>query len=127
MRTRKISNTRFSYKLDKLFWFFVQIFPLLCFAVFCIAGARGENVSLPTFNSFLLKIGINYQQGNVFYTVLAQLFSSGGVFPLFADSGGIVLYLTYVLTMEVLHVCFDVIVFIPRLAHKWISKAVQDD
>ena len=127
MRTRNMSNTRFSYKLDKLFWFFVQIFPLLCFAVFCIAGSRGENVVLPTFNSFLLKLGFNYQAGNVFYTVLARLFGAGGVFPLFADSGGIVLYLTYVLTMEVLHVCFDVIVFIPRLAHKWISKAVQND
>ena len=126
MRTKR-TTSRFAFKLDKLFWFFIQIFPLFCYAVFCIAGARGENVVLPTFNSFLLKVGINYQSGNVFYTVLAQLFGAGGVFPLFADSGGIVLYLTYVLTMEVLHVCFEVMVFIPRLAHKWISKAVQYD
>lgn len=123
----KTTKNRFSYKLDKLFWFFIQIFPLLCFAVYCIAGTRGNDVVVPTFNSFLIKLGFNYQEGNVFYTVLAQLFGSMGVFPLFVDSGGIILYLTYVLTMEVLHVCFDVIIFIPRLAHKWISKGVQDD
>lgn len=123
----KTTKNRFSYKLDKLFWFFIQIFPLLCFAVYCIAGTRGNEVVVPTFNSFLIKLGFNYQEGNVFYTVLAQLFGSMGVFPLFVDSGGIILYLTYVLTMEVLHVCFDVIIFIPRLAHKWISKGVQDD
>lgn len=123
----KTTKNRFSYKLDKLFWFFIQIFPLLCFALYCIAGTRGNEVIVPSFNSFLIKLGFDYQQGNVFYSVLAQLFGSMGVFPLFVDSGGIILYLTYVLTMEVLHVCFDVIVFIPRLAHKWISKAVQDD
>lgn len=123
----KTTKNRFSYKLDKLFWFFIQIFPLLCFAVYCIAGTRGQEVIVPTFNSFLVKLGFNYQQGNIFYSVLAQLFGSMGVLPLFVDSGGIILYLTYVLTMEVLHVCFDVMVFIPRLAHKWISKAVQDD
>ena len=123
----KTTRTRFSYKIDKLFWFFIQIFPLVCFTVYCIAGTRGSEVVVPTFNSFLVKLGLNYQQGNVFYDVLAQLFGSNGAFPLFVDSGGVVLYLTYVLTMEVLHVCFDVLVFIPRLAHKWISKAVQDD
>lgn len=123
----KTTKNRFGYKLDRLFWFFVQIFPLLCFTVYCIAGTRGSEVVVPTFNSFLIKLGFNYQQGNVFYNVLAQLFGSNGAFPLFVDSGGVILYLTYVLTMEVLHVCFDILVFIPRLAHKWISKAVQDD
>ena len=123
----KTTKNRFSYKLDKLFWFCIQIFPLVCFAVYCIAGTRGSEVVVPTFNSFLIKLGLNYQQGNVFFNVLAQLFGSKGVFPLFVDSGGMVLYLTYVLTMEVLHICFDVLVFIPRLTHKWISKAVQDD
>ena len=123
----KTTRTRFSYKIDKLFWFFIQIFPLVCFTVYCIAGTRGSEVVVPTFNSFLIKLGFNYQQGNAFYNVLARIFGPNGAFPLFVDSGGVILYLTYVLTMEVLHVCFDVIVFIPRLAHKWISKAVQDD
>lgn len=123
----KTTRTRFSYKIDKLFWFFIQVFPLVCFTVYCIAGTRGSEAVVPTFNSFLTKLGFNYQQGNVFYNVLAQLFGPNGAFPLFVDSGGVILYLTYVLTMEVLHICFDVLVFIPRLAHKWISKAVQDD
>ena len=36
-------------------------------------------------------------------------------------------YLAYVAGVEVFHVMFDVVVFIPRLAHKWIGKAVQDE
>jgi len=123
----KTTKNRFGYKLDRLFWFFIQIFPLMCFAVYCIAGTRGGEVVIPTFVSFLTKLGFDYRQGNIFYSVLAQLFGANGAFPLFVDSGGVILYLTYVLTMEVLHICFDVLVFIPRLAHKWISKAVQDD
>lgn len=36
-------------------------------------------------------------------------------------------YLSYCVGVEIFHVLFDVVVFIPRLAHKWISAAVQDD
>ena len=35
--------------------------------------------------------------------------------------------LSYCVNIEIVHVLFDVLVFIPRLTHKWVRKAVQDE
>lgn len=126
MRTKR-TTSRFAFKLDKLFWFFIQIFPILAFLLFLITGSRADAATSITFNGFLVRLGLDYSSGNIFYSIFSRLFGSEGVFPLFVNSGGIILFFTYVCVVEILHLCFDVIVFIPRLAHKWISKAVQDD
>lgn len=125
MRTKKISNTRFAYKLDKIFWFFLTLFPLLGYSLylFSINGAV-ESLSFYSFMQNFAQIVVH--AGNPIQQTLASIFGSSGVFPLFSAGSGLLDFFTYVASIEVLHVCFDVIVFIPRLAHEWISKAVQD-
>ena len=82
-----------------------------------------------SFTDYMVNLfGSALYSSNLFYSVLDKIFGAAGFFPLFASSSdGILRLLTYFCTIEVIHVYFDVIVFIPRLAHKWISKAVQDD
>lgn len=128
MRMRKTSNTRFAYKLDKIFWFLLTLLPIILYVVYLFANRSG---TILDFNKFLQTIfNFDYPTGlskNPIYNVLFALFSFSetSVFPALPFS---FLYLfTYMASVEVVHVCFDVIVFIPRLAHKWISKAVQDD
>lgn len=128
MRMRKTSNTRFAYKLDKIFWFLLTFLPIILYVVYLFANRSGTFLD---FNKFLQAIfNYDYPTGlskNPVYNVLFALFSFSdtSVFPVLPFS---LLYLfTYMASVEVVHVCFDVIVFIPRLAHKWISKAVQDD
>lgn len=128
MRMRKTSNTRFAYKLDKIFWFLLTFLPVILYAIYLFSN---KATSYLDFSKFLQTIfNYDYPTGisaNPIYKVLASLFSFGdtGVFPILPFS---FLYLfAYMATVEVIHVAFDVIVFIPRLAHKWISKAVQDD
>lgn len=129
MRMKKTGNTRFSHKLDKIFWFVISFLPVLSW-LFYLYGYIHLNTdpgtSVIRFSNWLqsnfLIIDFN---SNPFYSVLSRIFSSGGVFPLF-DTNALSLF-TWLLTIEVVHICFDVIVFIPRLAHKWISKAVQND
>lgn len=129
MRTKKISNTRFSYKLDKVFWFIISLLPVLSWFSY-LHGYVRFNTNPDTgviyfFNWLQSNYLIANFDSNPFYSVLSQIFGSSGVFPLL-DSNVLSLFVWF-LTVEVIHICFDVIAFIPRLAHKWISRAVQDD
>lgn len=129
MRTKKISNTRFSHKLDKIFWLIISLLPVLSWLFYLYGYVR-----LNTDSSTVVFYFFNWLQSNFlivdfgsnpFYSVLLQIFGPGGIFPLL-DANVLSLFVWF-LTVEVIHVCFDVVAFIPRLAHKWISKAVQDD
>lgn len=130
MRMKK-TTSRFAAKLDKFFWFFLSLFPAFAYLFFCIYSF-GVNFNLEkywTFGAFMQNVfGIYAGTYNPFYLILSQLFGqSSTIFPLLSQNGGLIHFFSYLCTIEVIHVCFDVIVFIPRLAHKWISKAVQDD
>lgn len=126
MRMKKIGNTRFSYKLDKIFWFFLTLFPLFGYSLYLVTLAdAGASLSFVNFMQGFLHIIPN--AGNPVRQVFVSIFGSSGLFPLFSSGSGMIEFFTYAVSIEILHVCFDVIVFIPRLAHKWISKAVQDD
>lgn len=129
MRTKKISNTRFSHKLDKIFWFIISLLPVLSWLSYLYGYARlstDPSTGVIYFYSWLQSnfLIVNLDT-NPFYSVLFQIFGPGGMFPLL-DANVLCLFVWF-LTIEVIHICFDVIAFIPRLAHKWISKAVQDD
>lgn len=128
MRMKKTGNTRFAYRLDKLFWFLMLLFPLIswCLYLFSFNGYGDANSSLVSFWTWLNNqvIGSNVSN-NVVYVVLDKIFGASGAFPVLGTS--FLVFVTYLVNIEILHVFYDVIVFIPRLAHKWISKAVQDD
>jgi hypothetical protein len=129
MRTKKISNTRFSHKLDKIFWFIISLLPVFSWLFYLFGyvhfSANPSTSVVFFFNWLQSNFLIVDFSSNPFYSVLSQIFSAGGAFPLL-DANILSLFVWF-LTVEVIHVCFDVMAFIPRLAHKWISKAVQDD
>lgn len=120
----KTTKNRFGYKLDKLFWFLVVSAPLIGWLFSCF-----HDSSISNFSSFMQQyFSVIVDGQNPIASVFYRLFGDvSTIFPLVGADQGILRFLIYASTMEVLHVCFDVIVFIPRLAHKWISKAVQDD
>lgn len=128
MRTRTTSD-RFGRKLDKFFWFFLSFLPIFSWLIYLLSYPL-LNVD-PTTSFVRLSNWISGQflvssfSGNIVFQSLMKVFGSGGAFPLF-DTNSAVLFF-WLASIEIVHVMFDVIVFIPRLAHKWISKAVQDD
>lgn len=129
MMMKKNGNTRFSYKLDKIFWFIISFFPLFSWLVYLFSFS-GYAVSPLTFFAWLEQnFGFMGQiSQSVIYSTLYQIFSITSVESLFpALSTSLMAFFAYLVTVEIVHVLYDVIVFIPRLAHKWISKAVQDD
>lgn len=126
MRTKKMSNTRFAFKLDKIFWFFVSFYPLICYAFYILSqrSASAEYVSF--FNFIAAQFSFVGNPDNPIHWAFVKMFAPGGVFPIMSYTSGLNMF-TWFATVEVIHTMFDVIVFIPRLAHKWISKAVQND
>ena len=106
------SKNRFSRKLDKVFWFILLLLPIIVY--FVMYFSTGTTLNFITYVH------------NFRFPFIADIFES--VFTS-ANFGGIVIvnYLSYCVGVEIAHCLFDVVVFIPRLAHKFISKAVQDD
>ena len=129
MITRKTRNTRFSYKLDKIFWFVVSFFPLFSWLIYLFSFS-GYTTSPLTFYAWLEQnfAFMGQVSNSIIYSTFYQLFSITSINSLFPVlSTSFMAFLSYLVTVEIIHVIYDVIVFIPRLAHKWISKAVQDD
>ena len=126
----KTTKNRLSYRLDKIFWFVIQMLPLLSWFIYCFSVTRSSENSFWAFDTFLIEVfGIGNFDGNVVYQALSKVFQySVSIVPSVSFlSKSLTALFSWFIMIEVLHVCFDIIVFIPRLAHKWISKAVQDD
>lgn len=122
----KTTKNRFSYKLDKIFWWIVALAPLFCYFLYVpFKSISGDPVSVA---GFLLDNFLSYTVfgNNPIWVAFYRIFSKDGVFPLFGDERAMYIFFWFI-SVELVHLFFDVIVFIPRLAHKWISKAVQDD
>lgn len=128
MRMKRIGNTRFAYKLDKVFWFLILMLPVISWALYLFSfnGYTDAGSSLISFSSWISNqfTGTDLS-GNAVYVALNRIFGPSGAFPIFRPS--FLVFFVYLVDVEIVHVFFDVIVFIPRLAHKWVSKAVQDD
>ena len=128
MRMKKTGNTRFAYRLDKVFWFLLLMLPVISWGLylFSFTGYDKADTSLISFSSWLTNqfVGTDFSN-NIVYTALNSIFGPSGVFPVFRPS--FLSFFVYLVNIEIVHIFYDVIVFIPRLAHEWISKAVQND
>lgn len=107
------SKNRFSRKVDKIFWLIVALLPI--FAYFVVAYRNPEAVT------FWAYLG-NWRFDAIWFTLESVFTKAFNVSNFF-----ILEYLSYLVGVEIAHCMFDVLVFIPRLAHKFIAKAVQDD
>lgn len=128
MRTKK-TTSRFAFKLDKIFWFMISLFPLFSWLIYLFSFSS-YTASPLTFYAWLEQnfAFMGQISNSVIYSTFYQIFSITSVDSLFPVlSTSLMAFFTYLTTVEIVHVLYDVIVFIPRLAHKWISKAVQDD
>ena len=124
----KTTKNRFSYKLDKLFWWIVTLFPIFAYLFFLITASLNEVSADVTFSDFLnQRLGIFFSMNTTVSNAFYEVFGPKGILPMFSSNSGLIQLFSYFVSIEIVHVLFDILVFIPRLAHKWISKAVQDD
>lgn len=106
-----------SYIVDKLFWCLVVSLPLIIYALSYVH----EGITLA---NVLSQFGIS--TNNVVYTALNGLFGTGGVLEFF-NSTEVMLYFTYFVAVEIVHLAVDFLVFIPRLAHKFLNFLTRSE
>lgn len=126
MRKKTISNLA-----EHILWCVILLLPVLLLLISPLGYSIGGGTSLsdadiviPDFASVLSEFGLTTE--NIIYTSLSDLFGAGGLLPFFASNSSILLYFAYFIYVEVLHLVIDVLVFIPRLAHKWLNKCTME-
>jgi len=105
---------------DKLFWCVCMLLPLL---VWVVSSNNGNG----NFASVMAELGIS--SDNIVYQTLNALFGSNqdSVIHLFTSGSTTMLFFTYFIILELVHLFVDFILFIPRLANKWMSKFTRSE
>lgn len=119
-------HSRLQEKLDKWFWFILAILPIiffiLCNFALSISGNELRSFQVVVTSDF----GVSDETKNILYSSFMSIFGPNGILPVFRYANlGVVYYLVYFCYVQVIHVFVDVIVFIPRFAHKIMSKAIN--
>ena len=100
--------------IDNLFWMLIMIIPVMVLFI-----------TKQDFSVVLAQFGIN--DSNVIYTTLVEIFGASGLFPLFKDNSPFLLYFTFLVVVELMHLFVDFLVFIPRIAHKWFDSFTRTE
>lgn len=115
-----------SYLIDKLLWLFVLLLPVFAYFLMPLGyQLTDSSAALPTFADYISQFGIS--SDNVVYTAIVGMFgSTNGIIHMFDEDSSLLLFFTYFVTVELVHLVVDFIVFIPRLAHKWMSVFTRE-
>lgn len=117
MRKRNVA-----YLLDKIFWYVVYMLPLLIWLIILIRNGFDTTYTL---SMVFETLGLGIVTDNVILTSLMSIVGVGGVFPIFA-SNEILIFFTWFIGTLITHLFVDFILFIPRLAHKWLGALTKD-
>ena len=122
MRKRTIANL-----VDSAFWFLVSILPFALYLITCLSyKLQSSTDTLTAFLPFMKNLGL--MDSGIIYKSLSDLFGSTGILPLFsADNNAILLFLSYFVSVQIVHLAVDFLLFIPRLAHKYMNTFTQNE
>lgn len=122
MRKRTIANI-----VDSAFWFLVAILPLVLYLITCLSyKLQSSTDTLTAFLPFMKNLGL--MDSGIIYNSLSDLFGSGGILPLFsAENNAILVFLSYFVSVEIVHLAVDFLLFIPRIGHKYMNTFTQNE
>ena len=115
MRKRTINHFA-----ETIFWNILYFVPILAFLI--LTYTQGAL----TLGSVFSSIGLNIAENSIAFTTLSQIFGVDGILPLFASTD-VLVFLTYYVNVFIAHIFVDFILFIPKLAKKWLNKFTQGD
>lgn len=105
---------------DTIFWYGLYFLPIIILIVMSIHNP------ITSVSSVISTLGLNIITDNVIYSTLSQIVGTGGILPLFS-SPDILIFFTYYISVFVLHLLVDIVLFIPKIAHKWLNCFTQGD
>lgn len=107
---------------------FTSPFDFLSFNFY--VGVNSTNIFNTYFNNlnYSLDSWFTFGERDIVYNAFNSIFGSqSNILPIFVEGSFIPKYLTYMAWIYVLHLAFDFLVFIPRLAHKWMGGVYKDE
>lgn len=120
--------------VDRLFWAIIWLIPIVAYLLSpigysigggtALTGLSGGAIIMPDFASYMAQFGV--RTDNVIYQALNGLFGTDGVIHLFNSDSSIMMYFTYFVCVELLHLFVDFIIFVPRLTHKWLNILTRE-
>lgn len=118
MTKKKISKI-----FDKMFWGLVMALPLLVYVFYII-----KTGNIYSFESVFTDFGFGIDTSGVIFQTFSSLFgvTAGSSSAIAAFTGnGIILYITYIVLVELIHLIVDCLLYIPRIAMKFLDKGVE--
>lgn len=118
MRKRTINSIA-----DTGMWYLIYLLPLLVLLVALI------NTPIADVWQFVENSGFARFSDTIIFKSLSDIFGESGILPLFTGNTNVffLYYATYFVCVMICHLCVDFLLFIPRLAHKWLNKFTQGD
>ena len=110
---------------DTIFWYLIYFLPVICYLLFLIAEPSSGGVAV-NMETFFNSIGISLTNDNIVLATLSQIFGSNGILPLFGSTVPLVI-LSWFVSVYLAHLLVDILLFIPRLFHKYEKSFTQGD
>ena len=109
---------------DKIMWYGIYLFPLICYAFLCLSFQYNGSNQVIDFSSFMESLfGFSSFGGDLILTINLLFADVLNV----TESGGLQQYVVYLIVVTIIHVIFDIIVFIPRLFHNFLDTLERGD
>lgn len=105
------------FLFENILWYFIYLLPLF-FA--CIHWSKFGCLN---FAEILSAGGFDVLSANIVYSCLSDLFGSTGIFPMFTFNG-ILMYMSYFISVSIIHLAVDTLLFIVRIAQSWLDGFV---
>lgn len=105
------------------------------FAVFAVASGyyTVEYVAIELsdgmtydFKDFVNSMGFEFATDNIIVNSLSDIFGSGGIMPMFDNDTPFIIFAWFI-GVYLLHLLVDFLLFIPRIAHKWMKDCTGGD
>lgn len=110
---------------DQIFWYIIYMLPALAFLVQYFFGGTSSFTPM-SFEQVMLEFGVG--NGNIIYDTLFSIFGAGGILPFFFTANSSLLaFVAWFGSVLIVHLAIDFVLFIPRLAHKWLNHFYQGD
>lgn len=101
-------TTKFEKKLDSLFWWLIALLPILVYFI----SVFHVGAELSQFNSYVDLFTFDYVAD-----IFNRIFTENLAFPSI-----LVNYLSYFISVEIIHIFVDVVVFLPRWFHGLLER-----
>lgn len=110
---------------DAVFWYIIYFLPVMLYLLYMFTEPSQGGSAVP-FLQYFDNVGFGFVSNNLLIDTMRSIFGINGVLPLFSTDLPFFI-MGWFMSMVVLHLAVDFVLFIPRLAHKWLNYFTKGD